>query len=185
MVIGDAAAGTAHREAGADDGRQADFFHRLARFVERFHHHVLGHREADFCHRLAEQQAVFRFIDALQLRADEFDIVFFKNATLCQRLRAVECRLAAHGRQQRVRAFARDDFLHELRRDRLDIGRIRQLRVGHDRRRIAVHQNHPEALSFQRFHRLRAGVIKLARLPDDNRPRADDEDGFDVGTFRH
>jgi hypothetical protein len=32
---------------------------------------------------------------------------------------------------------------------------------------------------------LRAGVIKLAGLADDDRACADDEDGVDVGTFWH
>jgi hypothetical protein len=37
----------------------------------------------------------------------------------------------------------------------------------------------------QRFACLRAGVIELARLADDDRSGADEEDGFDVGAFWH
>src|SRR3546814_6626679 len=41
------------------------------------------------------------------------------------------------------------------------------------------------ALLAQRLARLRARIIELARLADDDRPRADDEDGGDVGAFGH
>jgi hypothetical protein len=32
---------------------------------------------------------------------------------------------------------------------------------------------------------LGAGIVKLARLPDNNRSRPDNEDGFNVGAFWH
>jgi hypothetical protein len=58
-------------------------------------------------------------------------------------------------------------------------------RVGHDRCRIRVHEDDPVALFAQRLARLRAGVVELARLPDDDRASADDENRLDVGSFRH
>ena len=73
----------------------------------------------------------------------------------------------------------------DLRRERLDVGRVGQLRVGHDRGRVAVDQHHLETFGAQRLARLRARVVELGGLADDNRPGADDEHALDVGSFRH
>ena len=63
---------------------------------------------------------------------------------------------------------------------RLDVGAVGQLRVGHDRRRIAVDEDDLEPLGAQRLAGLRAGVVELARLPDDDRAGANDEDRASV-----
>src|SRR6266511_128058 len=57
--------------------------------------------------------------------------------------------------------------------------------VGHDRRRIGVDQHDPITLGFERLDRLRAGIVELAGLPDDDWPRADDEDRGEVGPRGH
>ena len=99
----------------------------------------------------------------------------------CERDGGVERGLAAERRQQRVGTLLRDDRFDELRRDRLDVGAVGELRVRHDRRRVRVHEDDPEAVLAQDLARLRAGVVELARLPDDDRARADDQDRFEVG----
>ena len=71
------------------------------------------------------------------------------------------------------------------RRQRLDIGCIGQIRVGHDRGRVGVDQHDAVALLAQRLDRLRAGVIELGGLADDDRAGAGDQDGVDVGAFGH
>ena len=68
-------------------------------------------------------------------------------------------------------------------RDRLDVRRVGELRVGHDRRRVAVHQHHPDALGPQHPARLGAGVVELAGLADHDRPGPDDQDALDVVRF--
>ena len=65
---------------------------------------------------------------------------------------------------------------------RLDVGAVGQLRVGHDRRRIAVDEHDLEAFGAQRLARLRSGIVELAGLADDDRARADDEHTLDVGS---
>ena len=99
--------------------------------------------------------------------------------------REVERGLAADRRQQRVGTFALDDRREHLRRQRLDVGAVGQLRVGHDRRRIAVDEDHLEPFGAQRLARLAAGVVELARLPDDDRAGADDEDAFQICSTWH
>src|SRR4029453_7777920 len=70
-------------------------------------------------------------------------------------------------------------------RDRLDVRDVRHLRVRHDRRRIGIDEDDPVALLLQRLARLRARVVELAGLPDDDRAGADDEDALDVGAAWH
>ena len=146
--------------------------------------------QADLGHRLAEQLAVLGLVDRVSGGADHLDIELVERALPAQRQRAVERGLSAHGRQQRKAAgndvaLLLDDLGDDLGRDRLDIGRIRQLRIGHDRGRIGVDQDDPIALFLQRLHRLRAGIIEFAGLADHDRTGADDQDGGDVGSFGH
>ena len=93
--------------------------------------------------------------------------------------------LAAHRRQQRVRPLLLDDPRDRAPVDRLDVDRVGHLRVGHDRRGIGVDQDDAVALLAQRLAGLRAGVIELAGLADDDRPGADDQDALDVGALGH
>ena len=96
--------------------------------------------------------------------------VLLEHARLVQRDGEVERGLAAEGRQQGVRSFRRDHPLDELGRERLDVGRVGELGVGHDRRRVGVDQADPESLAAQHPAGLGAGVVELAGLADDDRP---------------
>jgi hypothetical protein len=69
--------------------------------------------------------------------------------------------------------------------ERLDVGRVGELGIGHDRRRVRVHEHDAEALFAQHAARLGAGVVELARLADDDRATPDQEDGLEVGTAGH
>ena len=72
-----------------------------------------------------------------------------------------------------------------IRRERLDVGPVRELRVGHDCRRVAVDQHHFQTLCAERLARLRSGVVELARLADHNRPGSEDEHRLQVGSSGH
>src|SRR5437879_7047731 len=61
---------------------------------------------------------------------------------------------------------------------------MREFRVGHDGRRIGIHQHDFVPFRAQRLARLRTGVIKLASLADNDRAGPDDENFLDVFTFR-
>ena len=185
LVVGDAAAGAAHREGRTDDGGQADVVERLERVAQRLDVMRTGRLETDLGHGIAEKFAVFRLVDGFRGRPDHLDVVLVERAHFLERQRAVQRGLAAHGRQQRVGTLFLDDLGDDLRRDRLDVGRIGQIRVGHNRRRIGVHQDDPVALFLQRLAGLSAGIIELAGLADDDRAGAYDQDRFDVSTFGH
>jgi len=96
----------------------------------------------------------------------------------------------AEGRQQRVdpvpgRQLRSDDPLDELGRQRLDVGGIGELRVGHDRGRVGVDQADAETLVAQHPAGLGAGVVELAGLADDDRSRPDHQDVVDVLASGH
>ena len=68
-----------------------------------------------------------------------------------------------------------DDAGHDVGGDRLDIGCISEVRVGHDRRRIGIDQHDPIAFGLERLASLRARIIEFARLPDHDRAGPDDQ----------
>ena len=137
-VIGNAAAGAAHGEAGADDRWQTNEFQRGQRFLNRVRDAALRRFQADLVHRVAELQPVLGFVDGFGVGTDQLDIVFFQRAILGQRQRGVERGLAAHGGQHGVRPLLLDNARDDFRRDRFDIGRVREIWIGHDRRRVGV-----------------------------------------------
>ena len=93
--------------------------------------------------------------------------------------------LTAEGGQHRVGPLLLDDLLENPHVERLDIGRIREIRVGHDRRRVRVGEDDPIALLTQDPARLRARVVELTGLTDHYGPGADDQDRRDVSALGH
>jgi len=95
-------------------------------------------------------------MDGRDRRADQSDAVFFEDTTLGQTDGGVQRRLSTHGGEERIGPFAFDDLLDHVQRDRFDIRAVRKIRVGHDRRRIAVDQDHAVALFLEGLAGLRA-----------------------------
>ena len=150
-------------------------------------------RDADCCAdsapigstMLLEPLPVLPRLDGVDVGADQLDAVLLEHAGLVQGHRGVERGLAAEGGQQRVGPLLLDDLRDDLGRDRLDVGRVGELGVGHDRRRVGVDQDDAHALLPQHPAGLRAGVVELAGLADDDRPGADDQHARDVVALRH
>ena len=99
--------------------------------------------------------------------------------------REVQRGLPAERRQDRVGSLALDDGGDHVDVERLDVGPVGEVRVGHDRRRVRVGEDDAVALAAQDAARLRARVVELARLADDDRPGPEHEDRLDVGAARH
>ncbi len=146
-------------------------------------------------HRVFEQQAVFGLLDGAELRADELHAVLLEHAAVGQLDREVQRGLSADGRQQREDAgraarlqhlgFDADDLFQIGAGERLDVGAVGHLGVGHDGGRIGVGQHDLVAFGLERLAGLRAGVVELRRLADDDGPRADDEYLRDVVAAWH
>ena len=97
-------------------------------------------------HRLTEKLAIFGHFDGLRLAPISSTPNFSKTPMIGSAKRRVQAGLPAHCWQQRIGAFLFDDLGDDFGRDRLDIGRIRHLRVGHDGRGVRVDQDDPVAL---------------------------------------
>ena len=91
----------------------------------------------------------------------------------------------AHGRQDRVRLLLRDHLLDALGRHRLDVGPVRDVRVRHDRRGVAVDEDDLVPLLAEGLARLGPRVVELGRLADHDRAGAEDQDATDVGALGH
>ena len=147
--------------------------------------HRLRRFQADLVHGLAKQRAVFGLVDGMCVGADHLDGIALQHAHSPQRQCGIERGLAAHCRQQRVGPLLGDDLGHHFRRDRLDIGGVGQLRVGHDGGRVGVDQDDAKSLFLQRLARLGSGIIELAGLADNDGAGPDDQDRLDIGALWH
>ena len=74
-----------------------------------------------------------------------------------------------HCREQGVRALPLDDRGERLDGQRLNVGPMGQLRIGHDRRRIGVDEDDRVSLLLECLARLGAGIVELTGLSDDDR----------------
>ena len=185
-----ARAEAAHGERRTHDDRQPEFLDRLADLVDGETHTGARGFAADLGDDVLESLSVLAALDRLEVRADQFDAVFLEHAVLVERDGGVERGLPAEGGQQRVNLVAAlgllgDDALDERGSDRLDVGVVGELRVGHDGRRVGVDQAHLQALGAQHATGLGARIVELAGLPDDNRPGADHQHVVEVGAPRH
>ena len=154
-----------------------------------------GHVEADGEHQILEHLPILAALDCLGVGADHLDAELVERPAAEEGHSGIERGLAAERRQQHELAvrlealhlldFPGDDLLDALRGDRLQVGAVGELRVGHDRGRVRVRQDDAVAFFPERFARLRAGVVEFARLPDDDRAGADDQDRVDIRALRH
>src|SRR5580704_1709539 len=185
FVVGDGTARAAQGEGWADNQRKAELIAQPQGVLRVIDERGSGDFQSDFATSVLEPQPVFGNFDGAERCADHFDFIFFENAAFREFDSEIESCLAANRGQERVGLFAGKDFLQIFLGQRLDVGAVSQLRIGHDRGRIGIDQNDFVALGAQSFASLGAGIIKFASLADDDRARADDQNFLDVRTFWH
>ncbi len=185
-IVGDTAALTAEREGRADDEREvANGLGGGAGLFHGFDGLGAGDIEADLDHRLFKELAVFALVDRVGLGTDHLDAVLGEDARLKELHRKIERGLPTESREERGGLLGLDDFFEAVDRERFDVGHIGKLRIGHDRGRVGVDQNHAVTLFLQGLASLGAGVIELASLADNDGAGANDEDGLEIGAFGH
>src|SRR5699024_2211033 len=185
LVVGHAGAEAAHGEAGPHDHRVAEVVGGGEQLVHGVADPRAGGFAADPFDDLLELLAVLRLVDGVQARADHLDAELLEGAVLGEGDGGVERGLPAQGGQQRIGPLRGDDRADDLRVDRLDVGGVGDLRIGHDRGRVGVDEDDPQALLAQHPAGLGPGVVELRGLADHDRAGADDQDGGEVGATGH
>ncbi len=185
-VVSDSASGSPQGECGSDDEREGpDLCHGGAGLVQGVGRGGACALQADFCHTLLEELAILPLANGFNLGTNELYAVFREGARLVQGHGGIQGRLAAQCRQEGVRFFLCHDHLHDGRGNGFDVGAIGKLRIGHDRGRVAVHEDDLVSLLPERLAGLDTGVVEFAGLANDDGTRADDEDRLDVGAAWH
>ena len=185
-VVGDATAAAPQGESGSNDaGVGADDLAHLLGFLEVVGNAGGAHRHADAGHGLLKEQAILRLADRFEVGPDQFHPEALQSAVLGQGHRQVEGRLPSHGGQQGIGPLDLDHPRHHLGGEGLDVGTVGQIRIRHDRGRIAVHQHHLVPLGPQRLAGLGAGIIEFAGLADHDRPRTQQQDAPEIRAAGH
>ncbi len=175
----------------ADDDWEADLSGELEAVFEIVDQRGFRHVEADLLHRVFEEQTVFGFLDGFDVGADQLHVVFLEHAAVGKFDGEVERGLSADGGQNgesragRHLALDANDLFQIFAGERLDVSAVGDLGIGHDGGRVRVGQHDLIALGLERLAGLRAGVVELGRLADDDGAGAEDQDFRDVGAFGH
>ncbi len=169
-----------------DDGRKTDVGDHDTGFLHRVGGAGAQAVEPDADHCLFEEFPVLGGGNCLGIGADHLGGARHADQASIEELhRDVEPGLAAEGRQHGIGLLTVDDGRDDLPRERLDVGRVGEVGVGHDRRRVRVGEDDPVPLLAQDPAGLGARVVELAGLADDDGPRPDDQDRVDVGALGH
>ena len=99
--------------------------------------------------------------------------------------RDVQARLTTQRGKTGIWSLTLDDLGDVFGRDGLDIGRVGELRIGHDRRGIRIGEYDLVSLGPKDLASLHSGVIELACLTDHDRSGSDHKDLLDVLACGH
>ena len=148
-VVGQAGAEAAHGEGGAHHHGVAQVLGGREGLVHGVDDVAAGRFGAAALNDALELFAVFAELDRGNVGADQLNVVLGQHAVLVQRDGRVQGRLPAQCGQDGVGAFLGDDLLNDLGGDRLNVGGVGKLGVGHDGGRVGVDQDDPQALLLQ------------------------------------
>ena len=185
LVVGKAAARAAERERRAQHDRIADGRGRGLGLLEVVGDLRRDDRLADALAELLELLAVLGTADAVAVRAEKLDLALLEHALLLELHRQIQAGLAADARDDRVRALLAQDTRHILQRQRLHVHLVRDGGIRHDRGGVGVDENDLVPLLLERQARLRAGIVKLSGLTDDDRAGADDHNFLQIRSLGH
>jgi hypothetical protein len=95
-VVGDAAAGAAHRERGTDDDRVTQGLLDFLRLRQRVRDSRTRALEPDLLHRVLEEFAILRHVDGFTRSRDHLDAMAREHAFADEVERRIKRRLSAH-----------------------------------------------------------------------------------------
>ena len=168
-VVDHATACAAHGVSRTEHNRVLELLSDLHSFLNGICYLAAGHFNAELLHCVLEFDTILAALDCVDLNADHLHVVLFKYASLAQLGAEVQTGLTAEVRQQRVGALLLDDLGEPVNVERLDVGDVGYIGVGHDGGGVGVHQYDLVSQPAKRLARLRTGIVELARLSDDDR----------------
>ena len=185
LIVGNSAARSSQGIRRAQYHRIADLRRKSHAVFNIFYHQGRSAGLSDLFHRLFKLQTVLRLTDGLCSRSKQGYPMLCKETGLVQLHSQIQTCLSSHVREQGIRFFFDNDLFKHLGCQRLDINLVRNITVCHDGRRIGIDQDYLHPLFFQGTARLCSGVVKLCRLTDHDRPRADHKHSFYIWILRH
>ena len=108
-----------------------------------------------------------------------------QNAFFLQLHGQIEPRLSSDPGQNSVRPLFTHYFGNVFESQGLHVDLVRDGRVGHDRRRVGIAQDHFVAFLLESEAGLGPGIVEFGGLPDHDRTGAYDKNLVYVGAFRH
>ena len=99
------------------------------------------HVETDLAHGLLEEIPVLGACNRLGICADELHAVALQDAALVEFHRKVERGLPAQGREKGVGALAADHFMEVVGGQRLNVGSVGAVGIGHHRRGVGIDEH--------------------------------------------
>ena len=127
VVVAEAAAETAEGVGGTQYNRKAQLVCRPLHFLDRRARNALDGLHANLVEPFHKQVAVFRIDDGLHGRTQHLDTVFRQHTLLIEFYAAVQGCLSTERQENTIGTLFLDDALHELRRHRLEIHRVRHI----------------------------------------------------------
>ncbi len=153
-VVGHAATPTAEGEGRADDGGQTDNVEGRQALFQRRDRHGGQHRQTCRLHGEPEGLAVLGQSDRPHRGAEQAHTEPLQDSLFLELDRQVEGGLTAEGGDEGVGAFLLENRGHGLGGQWLHIGAVGEPGVGHNGRRVGIHQDDPATLFAQRSHSL-------------------------------
>ena len=185
LVVDEPAARTAQRIGGTQHDGITDLGGDLHGLLDRHGDLRFDHRFAQRLAQLLEKFAVFGAFDRLERGTQNLDLALLQDAFAGQLHGQVQTRLAAQPRHDGVGTLETDDLGHVFERQGFHVDLVCDMRIGHDRRRVGIHQNYLVSLLLECEARLRTRIIEFRGLADDNRAGTDDHYLVYIFSLRH
>ena len=185
LIVGKATACAAKRKCRAQNNGIADALCCLFGFLERVGDLGGNGGLTNRLAKLLEELAILGARNALTACAKQFYITFAQYTLLFQLHSKVEACLPTNAGNNGIGALVAQDLGYVFQRQGLHIDLVRNGGVGHDGGRVGVDENDLVALLLECKTRLRACIVKLGGLSDNDRARTDDQNLFQICSLCH
>ena len=185
LIVDKATTRTTERKGGTQYDRIADLGSDGCTFVDRRCHLRRQHRLTQRLAQLLEELAVLGALDRREARTQNLHLALLQDTLFGQLHRQIQTRLTTQTRHNRIGTLVANNFGYIFERQRLHIDLIGNVRIGHNRGRVRVYEDHLITLLAQCQAGLCTGIVELGSLTNHDRTRADDHHFLDIFSFRH